>query len=94
MASARNRKLRNAAEFAHELFAQYVMTGNIKLKNYAGDENRNTSVVTSHAWGRPQRRSTGVRTGAANAAVAGLEYELNELAAQVLDECVGQIFVM
>ena len=94
MASARNRKLRNSAEFAHELFAQYVMTGNIKLKEYGGGGNRSTSVVKGHAWGRPQRYRTAVTANTANQTVSYLENELNGLAEQVLDECVGQIFVM
>lgn len=94
MASARNRKLRNSAEFAHELFAQYVMTGNIKLKEYEGDDSRATSAVRGHAWGRPQRYGTGLSAGDANATVGYLEVELNGLAEQVLDECVGQVFVM
>jgi len=94
MASARNKKLRNSTEFGHELMAQYIMNGGIKLQEFTGQPEQATLAVTGHAWGRPQHRQTGVPVRQANQLVNHLENELNDLAETVLSECVGEVFVM
>lgn len=53
MGSTRNNKLRNSNEFAHELVAQYIITGKIEFN----DLPKNLIVDRKMAWGRPNYKT-------------------------------------
>ena len=94
MKSARDSNMRSWYEFAYELLAQYLITGNIKF-NPLPDR-----IVTGIAgWGRKETR--GVHPDAQGIQQTynthDLEYyaqELEQMLENVLDRAMGQIFVM
>lgn len=92
MKSARDSNLRNWFEFAHELLAQYMITGKITFNPLP------QQIVTGLAgWGRKETR--GVRDTVAQTMYNNhdLEYYtegLQNYLDNVLDRAVGQIFVM
>ena len=92
MRSARQRKLRNYFEFPYELLAQYLLTKNkIQFNEPA------KLLITHYAWGNAQ----GLYNRLNDAGVFEVQYliqamaeEYNELIKNILDACVGRLFVM
>jgi hypothetical protein len=87
MRSARTRDLRNAGEFVHELFAQYLITGRIEL-NPIPDR-----IPVKFAWGRPIHAWLRDRPTAERIREQMLT-TLPQLALQALHAAVGHTFVM
>lgn len=92
MKSARDGKMRNWAEFAHELLAQYLITGHIKLNPLP-----DSIVVGMGGWGRKQ--TSYVKDKEAQGTYNGhdLEYFAHGLESwidNVMDAAVGKVLVM
>jgi hypothetical protein len=90
MASARMGNIRAYFEFAHELMAQYIMDGTIRF-NPLPD-----SLTTHHAWGRPQNRwrQDKVAHEQANEDLEYMAQEYMVMCEEIIQRCVGKIFVM
>ena len=87
MRSARDKNLRNLQEMHHELFAQYLVEGQIILNPAPA------RIPVTYAWGKPQYRSCRNPAEAQNI-VEMLAASYHNFADNVLNECVGKIFVM
>ena len=88
MKSAREGNLRNWGEFAHELLAQYLLTGKITFNPLP-----ETLQVGTGASGRKQfRRSEQLMRDNTN--VDGYISQLEASLQRVLNSAVGKIFVM
>jgi hypothetical protein len=90
--SARDKKLRNQAEFMYELLAQYLTTGKISFNDLP------KFIPVKYAWGKP---SEGVRFHGTEADLdyyqgylRNLEEVYGDYAEHFLNQCVGKIFVM
>jgi hypothetical protein len=89
MKSARDGNLRNSHEFLHELLAQYLITGTVKL----ADEHR--PVVTHHVYGKPQTRTA---SGDDQATIEMIKrdfaMEVPTYIENILDRLNGRLLVM
>lgn len=87
MRSARDKNLRNHFEMHHELFAQYLVEGNVAFNPAP------RAVPVAYSWGRPQLRSCR-DLPTAQQYLDGLAGGYKAFADAVLHECQGRIFVM
>lgn len=97
MRSAREGELFREGEFLHELLAQYIIEGNIKFR-----EEIPRQLIIRYAWGNPTY--DGSTYSKIHQDESMMDYIIeklrsnadyyNYLCEQVLNECVGKIFVM
>lgn len=95
MRSAKMKLINRIGEFTHELFGQYIINGKITF-----NEEIPRQLVTKYSWGRP------TWDGSAYSKVKSEEKEgiiekvremadnYNYMCADILDACIGKIFVM
>ena len=91
MKSARDEKLRNWYEFAYELLAQYLLTGEIKFKELP------RNIVTGiRGWGHKDTRFAHDEPARVmhNASLESYAEEIKEYFEDVLRRAVGSVFVM
>ncbi len=89
MRSARTRSLRTGFEFTHELFAQYLISGKIKLNPPP------RSIVTRFAWGNPV--SAWMKQDRPDLAAQTVQQMLEMLPPmmeEVLSASIGRVYVM
>lgn len=89
MKSARDGTLRDEFEFYHELCAEYLITGEIKLRPIEG------GLITGYSFGRPQTRncSPGDREYM-NSLIGSLAETLTDEYEGIVSSMVGKILVM
>ena len=85
MKSARTGNIIRFYEFAHELLAQYIITGKIHFNDLPD------RIVHSYAWGKPQGP---FKSGDGSEDLRDLELELINDCDWLLDSMIGKIFVM
>jgi len=91
--SARDKNIRNDAEFTFELIAQYIITGKISL-------NRNFPRILpiSHAWGKPSgpvaKQMTPELTEELDDILSNSENDINNDIDALLGSSIGSIYVM
>ncbi|RDJ35203.1 MAG: hypothetical protein DWQ19_10305 [Crenarchaeota archaeon] len=94
MKSAKDRKLFRFSEFAHELFAQYLITGKIKFNPLP----RNILMRNHMAWGHHAPQTRWIRDEESYEHVSNrleeLEYEYEYELDYILEGLEGSIFVM
>lgn len=92
MKSARENKMRNWYEFAYELLAQYLITGNIKLNPLP------RSIITGIAgWGHKQTRYSKdeeAREAINTEELESIALEIEADLETILGSAIGKVFVM
>jgi hypothetical protein len=95
MRSARQGNMRNFYEFAHEIFAQYLMTGRVTFNPLP----RTLILQMRYAWGRPAPKTAWTKLdedafNQVNEEVAYLADKYTDQIEQLLESLVGRVFVM
>jgi len=88
MRSARQREIKRHFEFYYELFSQYLKDGKVSLNKLT------SSILKKYgSYGREEKMST-KNIDMVNEILSGIERDFPYYAEDVLNSCVGKVYVM